>query len=612
MVEQLEGRLPLAGPGDALPAPPHVPLAAMFGSALRETRASLAWAPQPTSSDTSAAAGYVSTAAATLAPGTTFNAAGDIAIADVDYVPPATSAYFVSTTGNDNNAGTQAAPWRTLKAAIARAPSGATIVMRGGEYREGGISLSGKKLTIQPFHREKVWLKGSVVVNGWVQDGNAWRHDGWNYRFALDTPSESLDPNHPAAPYRDMMFFNGKPLRQVLSRSQVAAGTFYLDKATSRLYVGSDPSGKRVEGAARAYAMDINTAAGSSIRGLGIIQYASGYDPSSLSAAALRVNSPNVTVEGCTIAYNATVGMVVFGRNCVVRKNTVVFNGEKGLGGYKADSLLLTSSTFAYNNIEHFKKWDAAGAKLVLSTNMTWRGNRFENNYAPGGWCDLSCYNTIIVSNVFKNNQDQGFEFELSSKAIVASNLFVHNSDGLQIGTGSSDVRAYNNTFVNNDYQLSVIDDDRTSGDPLVTWNTFNNTLRNNLFYSSVASGADLYVRDFNSSPLRNAAALLSSSDYNAYYRSSTSVMPLLVSWWNGTRENLYSTVYAFRTATGNEAHSLVFDNMADPFFVSAAQGNYTLRSDSPAKGVGQALPADIAAAIGVAPGVPVDLGRLK
>jgi parallel beta-helix repeat protein len=358
--------------------------------------------------------------------------------------------------------------------------------------------------------------------------------------------------------------------------------------------------------------MDINSAAGSAIRGLGVIHYASGYNASSLTAAALRVNSPNVTVEGCTIAYNATAGMIAFGRNGIVRNNTFVFNGGKGLGGYKADFLLMTGSTFSYNNTEHFGRWDAAGAKLVLSANMTWRNNRFENNFAPGGWLHTSCYDSIIVSNVFKGNLSQGLKFEISNKAIIASNLFVGNRDaGLQV-VGSSDVQAYNNTFVNNGNQIAVIDDSRTNSDPLFTWNTYDVTLRNNLFYSGVASAQAIYVRDVNSNPLRNAAALLSSSDYNAYYRSSTSATPSLVSWWNGTRQNLYSTVYAFRTATGNEAHSLAFDNMADPFFVSAAQGNYTLRSDSRAKRAGQPLPADVATAIGVSAGVAVDLGRLK
>jgi hypothetical protein len=164
---------------------------------------------------------------------------------------------------------------------------------------------------------------------------------------------------------------------------------------------------------------------------------------------------------------------------------------------------------------------------------------------------------------------------------------------------------------VNNVDQVAIVDDRRTNSDPVFTWNTYNNTLRNNIFYSSVASGPAISVRDVDSNPLRNAAALLKSSDYNAYYRTSTTAMPSLVRWWNGTQQNLYSTLYAFRTATGKERHSLSITSAVDPFFVDAAHGNYTLRLSSKARHAGQALPAEVAAAMGVRAGVVVDLGCL-
>ena len=48
-----------------------------------------------------------------------------------------------------------------------------------------------------------------------------------------------------------------------------------------------------------------------------------------------------------------------------------------------------------------------------------------------------------------------------------------------------------------------------------------------------------------------------------------------------------------------------------NPFFVDEASGDYQLKPGSPAIGAGVPLPADIAAAIGVAAGVPVNLGVL-
>jgi hypothetical protein len=58
--------------------------------------------------------------------------------------------YYVSTSGSDSNDGSSARPWRTLKYAVTKAPSGYTINMAGGTYVEygqvavpAGVSING-------------------------------------------------------------------------------------------------------------------------------------------------------------------------------------------------------------------------------------------------------------------------------------------------------------------------------------------------------------------------------------------------------------------------------------------------------------------------------------
>ena len=46
------------------------------------------------------------------------------------------SSFYVSTTGNDSNPGTQAAPWRTVQHAADTARAGSTVNVRGGVYEE--------------------------------------------------------------------------------------------------------------------------------------------------------------------------------------------------------------------------------------------------------------------------------------------------------------------------------------------------------------------------------------------------------------------------------------------------------------------------------------------
>jgi len=46
------------------------------------------------------------------------------------------SSFYVATTGNDSNSGTEAAPWRTIQHAADTARAGSTVNVRGGIYEE--------------------------------------------------------------------------------------------------------------------------------------------------------------------------------------------------------------------------------------------------------------------------------------------------------------------------------------------------------------------------------------------------------------------------------------------------------------------------------------------
>ena len=233
----------------------------------------------------------------------TYSANGTVGIVDTNYPIPA-GAYFVATTGSDSNSGSQTSPWKTIGHAVAASSSGSTIVIYGGTYREGAISISGKKLTLQPYPNEQVWLNGSLVVSNWVASGSVWASSGWNYQFAVDTPSQAIDPNYPLAGHRDMVFIDGMPLTLVGSLSQVGPGEFYVNYSNDTLYIGSNPNGQTVEAASQAVGLYVNYGAdGTIVRGLGFEHYATSYGPT--QAGALRVNCNSVTVEDNTFAYNA-------------------------------------------------------------------------------------------------------------------------------------------------------------------------------------------------------------------------------------------------------------------------------------------------------------------
>src|SRR6266851_962032 len=84
------------------------------------------------------------------------------------------STFYVATTGSDNNAGTQAAPFQTLSHALVAVNAGDTIDLRGGTYA-GGVTVNDSNITIQSFPGEHAIvsspLNGSAIVIDVQGDG---------------------------------------------------------------------------------------------------------------------------------------------------------------------------------------------------------------------------------------------------------------------------------------------------------------------------------------------------------------------------------------------------------------------------------------------------------
>ena len=140
--------------------------------------------------------------------------AGSLAVGSASYAAPA-GAIYVSPTGNDAAAGTQAAPVKTIQRGVNLAPAGGTVVVRAGTYRET-VTIS-RTVTVQNYPKEAVWLDGSSPVTGWVADGSMWRKDGWTTRFdssptytqgAKDSTAASwgfVNPDYPMAAHPDQV-----------------------------------------------------------------------------------------------------------------------------------------------------------------------------------------------------------------------------------------------------------------------------------------------------------------------------------------------------------------------------------------------------------------------
>ena len=114
-------------------------------------------------------------------------------------VPAADAREFhVAIHGNDSNAGSKAAPFRTIQRAADLAQPGDVITVHEGVYRErispprGGQS-DAKRIVYQAAPGEKAEIKGSEVVKNWVKvQGDVWKAVLPNSFFGSFNPYSDL------------------------------------------------------------------------------------------------------------------------------------------------------------------------------------------------------------------------------------------------------------------------------------------------------------------------------------------------------------------------------------------------------------------------------------
>lgn len=568
------------------------------------------------------------TATATTTPPTTSSgSAGSLAVGSASYTAPA-GAIYVATNGSDSQAGTASAPVKTINRGLALAPAGGTVVVRGGVYRET-VTIS-KKVTLQNYPKEAVWLDGSVPVTGWVADGSTWRKDGWTTRFdhsptytqgAADSTTSYWQfvnkSTYPMAAHPDQVFIDGAPLQQVKSKSLVTSGTFYLDESTSKLYIGSSPSGKTVEASTIIKAMNVR-AANSVVRGIGVRRYS----PSVFHIAAVTIEQPGVTFENVVVADSATTGLSVQKENVTLNQVTITGSGMLGIHGRFADNLKLTKVLSTKNNDEHFNLAPVSGGiKLGVSRGITVTGSKFSGNYGHGFWEDMSVYNSVFRQSDFSDNTGTGLFLEISAKAIVGDNTFARNKEfGIKVNN-TSNVKIWNNTFVGNGRPLNIVQDSRRNTnkndaavDPRIAWPDKEMpwtlgpvTIRNNVIANASSSANCLLcVEDYS---YKNSAEQMGiTANGNVYGRLSAS-QPTWFSLWSRANTNpnpyVFTTLAALKSTTGQEARGREYVG------TSIVDGNLNLVSSvsSQASAIAEALPADVATAIGRTSGIRA-LGR--
>jgi trimeric autotransporter adhesin len=499
-------------------------------------------------------------------------------------------AIVVSRSGSDTASGTAAAPLRTLGRAVAVAPSGATIVLRAGSYHESVVVGPTKRLTIQAWPGEAVWLDGSVPVTGFASSQGLWRKSGWTVEFdasptykrgAPDNAAAGwsfVNPSYPMAAHPDQVWIDGFAQHQVASKSAVGAGTFFVDYSANELWLGTNPNGKDVRASDLVRALMLRSA-GSVVRGLGIRRYA----PSVPDMGAVTVENNNIVLENVAITDSATTGLHIGSgtttSGVVARNVAVSVSGMLGINATYADNLTVDRVFSAFNNTEHFNTAPVSGGmKISRTRGITVRNSVFNVNAGPGLWFDESSYDMTILDSTIHGNAKHGLSLELSAKAVVANNTIRDNGGfGIKVNN-TRDVLVASNTFVGNDRSINLVEDARrpTSPssvgrdkrqpfpDPTMTWQLGPARVTNNVLAHQNSGNCMLCVEDYTRT--RSAEQIGVTANGNIYMRRSTSRPAWVVVWSRGSADPaVYKDLTSFRNATGQEATGRLTDSPSAP-----------------------------------------------
>ena len=428
---------------------------------------------------------------------------------------PVATIHVSQASGSDANDGSAERPFATLGAALKAAPSGATVEVASGTYREGELSTS-KKLTITAGKGQQVSLNGADIVTDWNDNGDG-TYSSARSDFVRFSHVSTVNAN-PAvegmAAYPEQVFVDGKELTQVADRSEVGPGTFWVNDPdpvtlvnpqnnrqgynvkphTGVSYVlGDNPSGHTVEVVQHHRSLTLG-GEGSVFNGFTVEKYSplqqwDYKDPEigTLTGGVMFfVGAKNVSVTNNTFQYSAmgTALGLTNADGSTVSGNTITHTGGVGFGINRSSDISVEHNTWSMNNQAGFIVDNCGAFCTIGDTKITHvDGVRYAFNthdYSEAGynhndpnvdsprrligvWFDEGVINSEIVGNHFINVGKSAIFDEVSSGNIIASNIVENSFEGIVLSGTDSD-KIFNNTIVDTLSPMVIREDTRYDG----------------------------------------------------------------------------------------------------------------------------------------------------
>ena len=326
-------------------------------------------------------------------------------------------------------------------------------------------------------------LNGSKVLSGFGASGGAWYVDGQTQRLpGASAPGYSIClADGPMCNEPEAVFLDGVPLKQVGSRAELQSGRFWFDKTVSRIWLGSDPSGRTVE---------TTVATGAVVNGRNNVLRNLVVERFGNAPQAAAIHGVDMVIERSVVQHTSGQGISNYGG--VIRGNLVLRNGQMGLAG-GGSGLLVENNEIAFNNTERVNpEWEGGGTKWAFSTDLVVRDNWNHHNWGSGFTTDIDNLRSLYERNTVEDNGDIGIMHEISHSAVIRNNVVRRN--GQRVGwfpgrvginvTNSTGVQVHGNVVEDNaGGGILGAQDCRTGGGANGTWDlrdlkVYDNTVR--------------------------------------------------------------------------------------------------------------------------------------
>jgi hypothetical protein len=340
----------------------------------------------------------------------------------------------------DNITGTMASPYLSIARGLKNIKPGDRVIIHEGIYRESAdVTVSGTKekpITIEAYKNEKIIMRGSTVVTSWkVQPGSnqIYIHDGWTKYFGTWKPKVS-DARDAA---RNQIYANGEYIEEVPLQTNLKEGTFYIDKATKRIFLwlknNDNPNNQIIEVSDRDYCLSVK-ADYIIVRGINVEYGANGPQ----ATAMFRTIGNHNIIEDCSVHWAAGSGFLLGGNDNLIRRCVFNNNGQIGFGSGRSNYCLFEDCETSYNNLHTGKYystgWEAGGNKVAFAKAVNFLRHVSIGNNGPGIWYDIS-NDSCEVKNCFtQNNKGSGLFYEISYRLHATDNVMIGN--GLNSGQG--------------------------------------------------------------------------------------------------------------------------------------------------------------------------------